>query len=461
MGEEERFAAALEYGTTPASMGGVGDSADDLARELELVALLRSAGPALTPEPGARERARQRLMAAFADEFGHDGADEATGPLQVVAPVALASRAETRTVEPTPLRRARSAEPPRRAGRHSAPEPDPVDEPEAVAEVANVRRLRTRQAAPSGHRRAALLGAAAAATLVALAGTSTFASRDALPGDTMYGVKRVAESTGYALTFSDEAKARRRLEQAQRRLDEVEGMVARDRAAVTTGGAAGTTDPELVRSTMQEFDADAVEGSRLLLAGSAPDTAEVDEVRDWATEQSARLSEIRSTLPTPDRADESLALLDRMLDQTAALGGATCDPVPSASDEGTTAAPASAACAPATDATAPDLTGTPPTSQPDDDAARGASGTPTPGRTTDDEPDGTPDEAETDEGVSVNTTARGAGSTETREQRRPDDGSDGDGSGDPGGSNDVNLPLGVPASVPSVGGLPGVDLGGR
>src|SRR6185436_12299533 len=97
----------------------------------------------------------------------------------------------------------------------------------------DVRPLRRNRPERVGHRRAALLGAAAAAALVALAGTGAFASQDALPGDPMYGIKRVAESTGYALTFGEQAKARRHLEQAQRRLDEVEGLVARGRTTTT------------------------------------------------------------------------------------------------------------------------------------------------------------------------------------------------------------------------------------
>ena len=61
-GEEERFAAAMECGTP--SVGD--DGSDGLARELEIAALLRSAGPALSPAPAAKARAKQRLMAAFA-----------------------------------------------------------------------------------------------------------------------------------------------------------------------------------------------------------------------------------------------------------------------------------------------------------------------------------------------------------------------------------------------------------
>src|SRR6476469_9575742 len=230
-GEEERFAAAMECGTP--SVGD--DGSDGLARELEIAALLRSAGPALSPAPAAKARAKQRLMAAFAEEHGAGHADD-TGPIPVTTSVALAERPQGRHAEPTPLRA-------RAGGRHAFPEA-PSDEREAETDLGpTVRRLRRTRPERGGHRRAALLGAAAAAALVALAGTGTFSSRDALPGDPMYGVKRVAESTGYALTFGEQAKARRHLEQAQRRLDEVEGLVARGRTPVAGTGTTAS-NPE-------------------------------------------------------------------------------------------------------------------------------------------------------------------------------------------------------------------------
>ena len=236
--------------------------------------------------------------------------------MPTVAAVALAEPRQRRHAEPTPLRA-------RHGGRHSMPgEPDEAA-PEADLGPGVSRMRRSRSERP-GHRRAALLGAAAAAALVALAGTGTFASQDALPGDPMYGVKRVAESTGYALTFGEQAKARRHLEQAQRRLDEVEGMVTRDQVARASGAPVEPAEQELVRSTMQEFDTDANEGSRLLLSGPA-DPAQVDDVRQWAAEQSARLEGMRSTIPAQDKADESLALLERLLGEAQAASPA-CDP---------------------------------------------------------------------------------------------------------------------------------------
>jgi len=331
-GEEERFAAAMEYGATPGYAGTRDDATEDLARELELVALLQSAGPALSPTPAARSRAKERLAAAFAAQHSSaqnpGGHADDTGPVDVIAPVAVAEppqesvptgSGQLRHAEPTPLRA-------RHGGRHAVPEPDVADtEAEPAPGVRRLQRRARRSGPPRGNRRAALFGAAAAAALVALAATGTFASQHALPGDPMYGVKRVAESTGYALTFGEQAKARRHLEQAQRRLDEVEGLVTRDQAAGTTGTPADPTEQELVRSTMQEFDTDANEGSRLLLSGAGPDAPQVDDVRQWAAEQSARLEEMRPTIPAQDKADESLALLDRLLGEAQAASPA-CDP---------------------------------------------------------------------------------------------------------------------------------------
>ena len=62
-GEEERFAAAMEYGATPGYAGTRDDATEDLARELELVALLQSAGrrsgsPRRSPPNTRRHRTR-------------------------------------------------------------------------------------------------------------------------------------------------------------------------------------------------------------------------------------------------------------------------------------------------------------------------------------------------------------------------------------------------------------------
>ncbi len=480
MGEEERFAAAVELGTTPGPVG----RGDSLPRDLEIVALLRDAGPALAPDPRSREQARRRLMAAFAEEFAaprergrpaHDSV-EATGPMPGVTAVALAEREPAPAAGDTPSRRAdrRPEQAPRRTGRHAAPGAE--DEPGATVHALRPARR---------HRRAPVVQAAAAAALVALAGSGMFASRDALPGDPMYGVKRVAESTGLALTFGEQAKARRHLEQAQRRLDEVEGMVSRTRTAPgsasgsaratgsasgsgsatgsASGSASGSVDPEdaeLMRTTMQEFGDEATEGSRLLLASAerdaAPDTEEVEEVRTWAAEQSERLSELRPVMPEPDEADESLALLDRLLDETAAITGEAC-PAGSAAP----AAPVDA-CEPAAPAPAP---------APQSPATSGEADV----RTSTGADEGEADrDADADAGGSVRTSAdparppaRGTttegGSTDRDDDRRGADDSDGGADERSDDDDDISVPAPLPARVdvpPVVPGLPGLSIGG-
>jgi hypothetical protein len=441
-GEEERFAAAVECGTTP-----VGDDGPDgLARELEIAALLRSAGPALAPAPAAKARAKQRLMAAFAEQHDAGHADD-TGPIAVTTSVALADRPRGRHAEPTPVRA-------RAGGRHAVAEAQPDDTAAETDLGPTVRRLRRTRPERGGHRRAALLGAAAAAALVALAGTGTFVSRDALPGDPMYGVKRVAESTGYALTFGEQAKARRHLEQAQRRLDEVEGLVTRDNAARAGAAAPDPAEQELVRSTMQEFDSNADEGSRLLLSGPAPDAAQVDDVRQWATEQSARLSGMRSTIPAQDKADESLALLDRLLGEANALQNAACDPAagpcPTKPDgepaEGTTDTGPTLV---------PDATVPAPTES--RTTTRGGGAGPADDKADDDAPS-------VDDEQSSSSDSSGSSDDDSTDDRRRDGsgGSGGSGGSDTGNSGgEVSVPLlPVPLKVPAVApGLPGVRLG--
>ncbi len=96
--------------------------------------------------------------------------------------------------------------------------------------------------------------------LVALAGAGILASRDALPGDGLYGVKRAAESAGLALTFDERPSARRHLELASTRLGEVEQLVA-----AGPDGRRSTRSWSTSRS--QDFDDSTGEGSRILLAG--------------------------------------------------------------------------------------------------------------------------------------------------------------------------------------------------
>ncbi|MFD0199344.1 MULTISPECIES: DUF5667 domain-containing protein [Saccharothrix] len=157
--------------------------------------------------------------------------------------------------------------------------------------------------------------AAALCLLFSLAGMSLLLSRDALPGDALYGVKRTAESASLGLTFDEESKGYKRLEFAAARVAEIETMV--DRYRESGGGPLGG-----YLTALTDFDADAEAGSRVLAAlGSNSDQRALEELRDWAEAQTTRLTELRVSLPpeAADRAGTSLDLLARIAERASAL----------------------------------------------------------------------------------------------------------------------------------------------
>ncbi len=329
--DAERFAMAVEQGTPP---GSVADD-PELARDLEIAAMLSVSGDAFAPRPDEKARARQHLMARLAQidsgsattpAAGRVGDDDDTAVMPVVAPAGtLVEARPDGDPDATTVRR----RPGRRASRHAMPS-RPAGRPGA------------RSAARGIGRRAVLVGTAALLAVVAVAGGSVFASRNALPGDALYGVKRVAESAGLAMTFDDTAKGRRQLQLATRRIDEVEQLAARGPAAAS---------PELIQSTIKDFDSSTGAGSRTLLltTDDAGHGAALGDLRAWAGEQTARLSVLRSALPTAvvPGADSSISLLGRILGRTEALGyRSSCTQVTSGVVDDLGPLPAQGACTP-------------------------------------------------------------------------------------------------------------------
>lgn len=341
----ERFAGAVEQGQTPRLHDD-----DELARELEIVAMLRSRGPAFAPHPDTKARAKQRLLAALAEQnaglapppAAAVSAQSSGTPAERTAPMVrlvddpARQEDDSSIIEPT-----RSTElaavtelaprAARRAGRH------------AVASRPAGRAHRIRRADPPGlGRRVGLVSSAALMVMVALTGAGMFVSRDALPGDAAYGIKRIAEETGLALTFDDEAKARRNLELAAVRLSEIEKLVAR--------GDQSGLDPQLLRSAMQQFGVSASEGSRTLLADEqTAGTGGIGVLQAWAAKQVVRLSVLRSALPVPaaTEADNSIALLDRLMGRTTALESrSSCSERTSAAVDDLGPLPAEGSCTP-------------------------------------------------------------------------------------------------------------------
>jgi len=352
-GPAERFAAAIEQGRSPRSVADA-----ELARDLEIVAMLRSPGEVYSPRPDDKARAKQRLMAMLAQP------DEVTtAPLGRIASPAPYADDERTTVMPavtastaTAALAADSLDDPgdsdardldetavapvgragRRAGRHTMPGRMSGRAPSRPAG-------RARSAGRGLRKRVLVVGTAALVALVAVAGGGIFASRNALPGDSLYAVKRVAESAGLAMTFDRSAKAHRQLELATTRLDEVEQMVAK-------APAAAKADPELVRSAIQDFDSNTGDGSRSLMdTDDAGGSATLGDLRAWASDQAARLSTLRSTLPSDavPGADSTISFLDRLLGRTEALSSrSSCSQVTSGTVDDLGPLPAEGPCSP-------------------------------------------------------------------------------------------------------------------
>jgi hypothetical protein len=150
-------------------------------------------------------------------------------------------------------------------------------------------RTRTRE-----RRLAAAIGGFA---VVSATASMAVAAQSALPGDTLYPLKRGIENAQVKVSSGDDDKGAALLENAAGRLDEV-GELSRD----GDGRAADIT------ATLDDFSAQATEASDLLLADYA-DTgrvASLEELRDFAADSLAALESLEGVVP-PEARD---ALLD-------------------------------------------------------------------------------------------------------------------------------------------------------
>jgi Domain of unknown function (DUF5667) len=458
--DAERFAAAVESRTP---LGPADDG--DLARELEVVAMLRSRGAAFAPDAETKARAKQRLMAVLAAEQGGQrpvarpaaaspDATETTAPLgRPVERGDVDPAAETTRMAPitTPVVAASEGTADGTTDNDTAVEPIPLHGPRSgrrsrhrLPARTGERDGRTAAAGPRG--RMVFVGAAAAATVLAIASGGILASSDSLPGDGLYPVKRVAESAGLALTFDDASRARRHLEIAAIRLSEVE-QLARDAQAAPA--------PEVFTEAMDDFDTATDEGSRLMLASAETDQASTaaDDLRDWATRQSERLTELEPELPAAANADASIELLERLLGQTQQLeAGAPCgegDCLPGRAGDQS---------APESDSNDADE-GT--TSTPDEkgssESRRSDDPSRTPSETTDREnprllPELLPDQNREDDEEGPGASREDEDSPSTSESESGDEGD--------GGDVSVPLPLLPPVTLPPLlPGMPGITIG--
>jgi hypothetical protein len=377
--DAERFAAWVERGRPPRSADA------ELARELEIAARLREAGPSMDPTAEEKARARRRLMARLAAEgAGHPGVPaEPSSTMRPTLPITDDHERVTPRRRVSTFRDESATEVTARIdpvppvdtehddygdARYDGPY-GTVDEREYdgtgvsghVVTGARRGRREGRHTIPSrpgrfggssrpgstkhsAVKRALVTSSAALLAIIALSGAGMFASRNALPGESLYGIKRVAESAGTALTFDDAAKAARNLELASTRLGEVQQLTQQQSTPV---------DPQLVQQAIAEFDSSADAGSSFILTeDEAHDPAKLAELRGWAIDQAKKLTALKPLLPASSQADadKSVALLRKLAARAAALQQRNgCDSVTSGRSDGIGPIPAQGSCTQSTD----------------------------------------------------------------------------------------------------------------
>lgn len=145
----------------------------------------------------------------------------------------------------------------------------------------------------------------ALAVCALLLGGAVWLSRSALPGDTLYGLKRAGESAQLALASDTGERAAELLSFAKTRADEVAQLLGRPSASGTgpqAGGAIGPATAALVRSTLASADGDLRQASQLLgnQAVQTRSGAPLDALLQWAPGQQRRLDDIANRIPAGD-----------------------------------------------------------------------------------------------------------------------------------------------------------------
>lgn len=170
--------------------------------------------------------------------------------------------------------------------------------------------------APRRQRRVAAV--AAAVVLAGSSSTMAYAAQDALPGDSLYPVKRALEGARGTISLTDEAKGTVTLRHAAQRLAEVEGLVERD----------DTSSRAQVPDALGTFTEQADEATTLLLGAAADNghTEPVVQVRSFVADSIAALTALEPSLAATDRpaladAVELLQAVDALaLEQCATCG---------------------------------------------------------------------------------------------------------------------------------------------
>jgi hypothetical protein len=260
---------------------------------------------ALLEDPELLEQAESGSGAEPGTPAGRDGEYE---PMLRTA-TALAALSERSTVEVDPEFKARLRTR-LLAQAQLATMQDAVPEPRAAGAEERLRAPGQHRAPAARRRRRGLwLGVAGAVAIVVSAGSVSYASGSAVPGDPLYGVKRQKESARLTLAGSDTEKGQLYLQFARTRLDELKQM--------------GHRSPADLGKVLADMDDETTSGVRLLTSTAVDKRSlrPLSTVSGFADSQRKQLGALIDQLPpgARDRVLDSLVLDERVLARAAAL----------------------------------------------------------------------------------------------------------------------------------------------
>jgi hypothetical protein len=167
---------------------------------------------------------------------------------------------------------------------------------------------------------------AAIAVCALLLGGAVWMSRSALPGDSLYGLKRASENVQLSLDSSAAAKASDLLSFAGRRADEASALVGDPRAVSGSGTVKSVSGHTagLVTSTLGSADADLTRAAQLLghQAVRQKSAKPLLAITNWAPGQIRELRDLVARIPAGplhERAAASLTLVEQALARAKAL----------------------------------------------------------------------------------------------------------------------------------------------
>jgi hypothetical protein len=249
---------------------------DEASTLVTITQALRELDLAAAPDPQFRDRLRQRVIAHAS----------------VTAPATVGAAAGPRPVVPAP-----------RGGR-------------------------AQRLAKTGNPRLAFLAGALAA-LVMISGLTLLASARAVPGDTLYAIKRSSENLELALAHGPGDRGNRQLGFARERLLEIGKLVARNSselgpATSTTGtGTLGSPDTDRMLEVLLDMDGATGEGVAIITGLAVEQRSEsvLTQLGSWTTSQRSALATLQPRMPAvaAQRATSSLGLLDQITIRIAQL----------------------------------------------------------------------------------------------------------------------------------------------